>query len=86
LKARRRISNSRLTVAGVPDGVVSRRRDARGETTQQRERVHLDRDGPVGEGPFEEDADQAVLALLDLVLSNRRAKHVAQQRLAAGGV
>jgi hypothetical protein len=66
--------------------VVARRRDAGGETAQQRERIQLDGDGPVGEGPLGEDADQAVLALLDLVLCNRRAKHVAQQRLAAGGV
>jgi hypothetical protein len=53
--------------------VVSRRRDARGETTKERERIHQGGDGPVGEGPFEDDADQAVLALLDLVLRNGRA-------------
>ena len=46
----------------------------------------LDGDGPVGEGSLEDDADQAVLALLDPVLRNGRAKHVAQQRLAAVGV
>jgi hypothetical protein len=62
-----------------------RRGDARGETTQQRQRIHLHRDGPVGEGLLEEDADQALLALLDPVLPNGRAQHVAQQRLAAAG-
>jgi hypothetical protein len=41
---------------------------------------------PSGKGPLENDADQAVLALLDPVLRNGRAKHVAQQRLTAVGV
>jgi hypothetical protein len=45
---------------GVPDGVVSRRRDARGETTKERERIHLDGDGPVGEPPWRTLASASV--------------------------
>jgi hypothetical protein len=62
--------------ASVPDGVVVRRRDACGETTKQRQRIHQGGDGAVGEGSLEDDADQAVLALLDLILRNGRAQHV----------
>jgi hypothetical protein len=35
---------------------------------QEREWIQLDCDGPAGEGPLEENTDQAVLALLDPAL------------------
>jgi hypothetical protein len=69
--------------ARVPDGVVARRRDGGGETTEEGERIHVDGDGPVGVGPLQEDADEAVWTVLDLVLRNGRPEHVPEQRLAA---
>ncbi len=58
-------------------------RHARGETTQEGKRIHVDRDGPVSVGPLQEDADQAVFTLLELVLREGRPEHVSEQRLAA---
>ncbi len=67
----------------VSDGVVARWRHARGETAQEGERIHVDRDGAVSVGPLQEDADQAVFTLLDPVLREGRPEHVSEQRLAA---
>jgi len=63
--------------------VVARWRHARGETTQEGERIHVDGNGPVRVGPLQEDADQAVFTALELLLREGRPEHVSEQRLAA---
>ena len=65
---------------------MARRRDARGQPAEQGQRIHVDGDGPVGVGLLQDDADQAVLTALELLLRDGRPQHVAQQRLAAYSV
>jgi len=57
-----------------------------GQPAEQRQRVHVDRDRPVGEGLFQDDADQSVGALRDALLGHRRPEHVLAERLAPGRV
>jgi hypothetical protein len=56
------------------------------EPAEQRERIHVHSDGAVREGLLQDDADQAVLPVLDLVLRDGRSQYVAEQGLAARGV
>jgi len=57
--------------------------DAGRQAAQQRQRVHVDRDGSVGVCLLQSDPHQGVGAALEALLCNRRAQHVAQQRLAS---
>ena len=68
--------------ARVAHGVEAWRRHAGGQAAQQRQRVHVHRDRPVGVRLLQGDAHQAVGALLEALLGDRRAQHVAPQRLA----
>jgi len=61
-------------------------RDARGQAAQERQRVHVDRERPVGVGLLERDAQQPIVAWREVLLSDGRTQHVAQQCLAARGV
>jgi hypothetical protein len=72
--------------AGVFDSVIARGRDAGGEAAEERERVHVDSDGAVGEGALEGDAHEAVGARLDALLREGRPQHVTKERLAADNV
>jgi hypothetical protein len=56
---------------------------AGGQAAEQRQRVHVDRDGSVGARLLQRDAHQAVGAELDALLSDRWTQHVTQERLAA---
>jgi hypothetical protein len=64
-------------------GVPARWRHAGGWPTQQRQRVHVDRDRPVGVGLLQRDAHQPIGAQLHPLLRDRRTQDVAKQRLPA---
>ena len=70
----------------VVDGVKAWWGHARSQSTQERERIHLDRYRSVGVCLLQCDAYQAVGTLLHSLLRNRRTQDVAQQSLAALGV
>jgi len=71
--------------ARVFQGVEPRRRHAGRQTTERRQRVHVDGHRPVGVGLLQRDADQAIGSLLETLLPDGRPQHVAQQRIAADG-
>jgi hypothetical protein len=66
--------------------VVARRRYARCEPAEQRERIHLDGDGAVGISAFERNAHEPIRPELDALRSERRAQDIAQERLASSNV
>jgi hypothetical protein len=68
------------------DGVEPWWRHAGCEPAQQGQRIHVDRDRPVGVGLLQGDAHEAVGALLHSLLRNRGAQDVSQQRLSTLGV
>jgi hypothetical protein len=70
----------------VLHGVTARRRDAGRKPTQQRERIHVHRDRPVGKGALERQPHQAVLLHRDALLRARRPQDDAQQRLPRRGM
>jgi hypothetical protein len=53
------------------------------QPAKQAERIHVDGNGPIGVRALEGDADQAIGLRLDALFGDRRAKHVAQERLAS---
>ncbi len=57
--------------AGVLHCVEPRWRHTRRQATEERERVHVDRDGPVGVGALESDAHEAVWPHLEPFLRER---------------
>ena len=57
-----------------------------GEAAEKGEGIHVDGDGAVGEGSLQGDPDQAVGSRDDALLTDGRAKHIAQEGLAACGV
>jgi len=63
--------------------VVAGRRNARSHPAEEGQRVQVDGDGAVGVRLLEDDADQAVLPVLDLVLRDGGPQDVSEQRLAA---
>jgi len=69
--------------ARVADGVQTRRGTLVASRQEQRQRVQVDRDRPVGAGLLQRDAHQAVGTLLHAFLGDRRTQYVAQQRLPA---
>jgi len=68
--------------ARVLDRLEPRRRHARCQATEERERIHVDRDGAVGVGALESDAHQAVGPHLEPVLREWGTKHIAKERFA----
>jgi hypothetical protein len=70
----------------VLHGVKARRRAAFREPTQQRERIHVHCDRPVGEGALERQPHQPVLLKRGAFLGDRGSQHVAQQRLPRRGM
>jgi hypothetical protein len=66
--------------------VKARWRHARRETAEQREWIHVDRDGAVGVRALERETYEAVGALHESVLRERRTKHVSKERLSTFSV
>jgi len=66
--------------------VVARRRHARGEATQQGERIHVDSNRSVSVGALQRDAYETVVKQLDSVLGQRRAQDITQERFAPGDI
>ena len=82
----RQMGNERLAAnasehAGVADGVEAGWGHAGGQPGEQRQRVHVDCDRPVGVRLLQRDAHQAVGAMLQALLRDGRTQHVAQQSL-----
>ncbi len=65
--------------SGVLHRGGTRWRHARRQATEERERIHVDRDGAVGVGALERDTHEAVGPRLEPLLRERRTKHVARE-------